>query len=65
MPAPAGVGRLVLDGVEVASAAAGDGMLLTGICRSMDAMTDTEATTAKSKMSASARLPPAEVLEKM
>jgi hypothetical protein len=65
VPAPAGVGRLVLDGVEVANAAAGDGVLLTGICKSMDVTADTEAATARSKMSASARLPPAEVLEKM
>jgi hypothetical protein len=65
VPATAGVGRLVLDGVEVASATVSDGVLLTGICRSMDATADTKAATARSKMSTSARLSPVKVLEKM
>ena len=42
MAALAAVRRLILDGVEVTSAAAGNGVLLTGICRSMDASADTE-----------------------
>jgi hypothetical protein len=65
VPAPADVGRLILNVIEVAITDAGDDVLLTGICRSMDATADTEAATARSKMSASARVPPAEVLEKM
>jgi len=52
----AAVGRLVLDGVEVTSAAAGNGVLLTGICRSMDASADTETTMVRNEMSASASL---------
>ena len=56
MAALAAVGRLVLDGVEVTSAAAGNGVLLTGICRSMDASTDTETTMVRNEMSASASL---------
>ena len=56
MAALAAVGRLVLDGVEVTSATADNGVLLTGICRSMDASADTDTTMGRNEMSASASL---------
>jgi len=40
--APAGGGSLVLDAVEVVREAASDGVMLTGICKLMDAAADTD-----------------------